>query len=83
LEHLATAAASSPAAAAVTSTTAATAGSALRLTRGAALGAAIGLVLKALARKKLLLAGTKNKLAVAIDAAQRFVSVHLRVFPSV
>jgi hypothetical protein len=79
LEHLATAAArcTATAAAGVTSA-AATAGSALRLTGGATLGAAIGLVLKALARKELLLAGTKNKLAVAIDAAQRFVSVHLR-----
>jgi hypothetical protein len=84
LEHLATAAAGCAAAAAVASTTAAAAArSALRFTRRAALRAAIGLVLKALARKKLLLAGTKNELAVAINAAQGFVSVHLRVFPGV
>ncbi len=81
LEHFATAAASRSAAAAVASATAARA--ALRLTRRSAFRAAIRLILEALARKKLLLAGTKNELAVTINAAQGFVSVHLRVFPGV
>jgi hypothetical protein len=84
LEHLATAAASGSAATAAAVASATTAArTALRLTRRSAFRAAIRLILKAFARKKLLLAGTKNKLAVTINAAQGFVSVHLRVFPGV
>jgi hypothetical protein len=83
LEHLATAATSGSAATAAAVASAAAAGTALRLTRRSAFRAAIRLVLEAFACKKLLLAGTKNELAVTINAAQGFVSVHLRVFPGV
>jgi hypothetical protein len=83
LEHLATAASSAATAAgsAGVVSAAAAAGSALRLTRGTAFGTTIGFVLEAFARKELLFARTKNELAVAINAAQGFVSIHSRVFP--
>jgi hypothetical protein len=45
------------------------AGSTLRLARRAAFRATIRLILEAFTREELLLAGTKNKLAVAINAA--------------
>jgi alcohol dehydrogenase class IV len=84
LEHLATAASSAATAtgpAGVVSAAATAAGSALHLTRGSAFGATVRFVLEAFARKELLFARTKNELAVAINAAQGFVSIHSRVFP--
>jgi hypothetical protein len=82
LEHLATAAGTTAAAGSrVASAATAAARTALRLPGRTTFGAAIGLVLEAFAGEELLLAGTKNELAVAINAAQSFISVHLRVFP--
>jgi hypothetical protein len=69
LEHFATAASSATTAAPGVASATAAAGSTLCFARRAAFRAAIRLVLKAFARKELLLAGTKNKLAVAINAA--------------
>jgi hypothetical protein len=69
LEHLASAASSATTAAAGVASATTAAGSALRLAGRAAFRAAIRLVLEAFARKELLLSGTKNKLAVAINAA--------------
>jgi hypothetical protein len=86
LEHLTSAASTgAPARSArsrvASAATGAAARAALRFAGRTALGATIRLVLKAFAGEKLLLAGTKNKLAVAINATQSFISVHLRVFP--
>lgn len=50
-------------------------GVALRLAGVAAVGAAIGLILKALARKELLLTRGEREFAVAINAIQGFVGI--------
>ena len=51
----------------------------LRFTRGAAIGATVGLISKALHREEFLLAGRKCERASAVDTAERFISVHKRV----
>jgi len=79
LEHLAAATARRSAAAHKS----AAARPALSLAGRAAFGTTVRLILKALAREELLLAGTKNKLAVTVDAAQCFISIHVRVTPGV
>jgi hypothetical protein len=73
----ATAAARTFATVAAVGTAAAAARSTLRFTRRAAIRTTVGLVLEAFAREELLFAGSENELAVAINAVQGLVCVHV------
>jgi len=86
LEHLAARTARHPAACAravtaaragTNAAAAAARGSSLRLACRTALGATIRLVLEAFAGKELLLARAKDELAVAVNAVQGFISIHV------
>jgi hypothetical protein len=54
----------------------AAAGCALRFTRGATIGTTVRFVLEAFGGKKLLLAGAKGELRIAVRAGQNLISVH-------
>jgi hypothetical protein len=79
LEHLAASTARSTTAATgagIAPATAAAARSALGLAGRPTFGTTVGLVLEAFAREELLFSGAENELAVAINAAQGFISIH-------
>src|ERR1700677_1548402 len=69
--------AAAAAARAVARTAAAAAGSTLRLTRRAAIHAAVGLIGKALRGEKLLFAGAEREGCAAINAIEGFIGIHV------